>query len=57
MTPEELENWQKVKEHFEALPEDQRSNHFYKRACLICAGKPDPIDVPVFEPKEKEKED
>ena len=56
MTPEELENWQKVKEHFEALPEDQRNNHFYKRACLICAGKPDPIDVPVFEPKEKEDE-
>ena len=54
MTSEEKENWQKVKDHFESLTEDQRNNHFYKRACLICAGKPDPHEAPLFELKEKD---
>lgn len=44
MSPEELENWKKVKEHFETLPEDQRDNWFYKRAVAICGGKDDPME-------------
>lgn len=54
MTSEEKDNWQKVKDHFESLPGDQRENHFYKRACLICDGKPDPLDVPLFKPKDED---
>lgn len=54
MSPEELGNWRKVKEHFESLPEAQRNNHFYRRACLICDGKPDPHEAPLFQPKAKD---
>ena len=44
MDKESLENWQKVKDHFDKLPEDQRNNMFYKRAVAICDGKDDPME-------------
>lgn len=44
MSKEELENWQRVKEHFESLPEEKRNNWFYKRAVAICGGKSDPME-------------
>ena len=44
MTEDELSNWQRVKDHFETLSEDKRNNGFYKRACAIVAGNPDPIE-------------
>jgi hypothetical protein len=43
MDPTELENWQKVKDHFDNLPEKKRDNWFYKRAIAILAGKKDPL--------------
>ena len=50
MSKEELENWQKIKDHFEALPEFKRDNGFYRRACAIVAGQPDPIEpLPLTE--------
>ena len=54
MTTEELENWQRIKEHFEELPEFKRENMFYKRAVAIVSGKGDPMPAP---PSLKEKED
>ena len=54
MTPEELQNWQRIKEHFEELPDFKRDNMFYKRAVAIVSGKDDPMPAP---PSLKEKED
>ena len=39
-----LENWQRIKVHLENV--GQTENHFYKRACKICEGKPDPMPEP-----------
>ena len=50
MDTETRENWEKIKAHFETLPEHKRDNHFYRRAVDICNSKPDPlaeIDFPV----------
>ena len=44
MNKEDAENWQRVKDYFEELPEFKRDNMFYKRACMIVAGHPDPLD-------------
>ena len=44
MSDEEKNNWQKIKDHFETLPEYKRDNFFYKRACVIVTGQPDPLD-------------
>jgi hypothetical protein len=44
MDKHELESWQKIKDHFETLPESKRDNMFYKRAVAICAGKDDPLE-------------
>ena len=44
MSKEELENWQRIKNHFESLPEEERENMFYKRAVAICGGKDDPLE-------------
>ena len=44
MSKEELENWQRIKEHFESLSEEARENMFYKRAVAICGGKDDPLE-------------
>ena len=46
MDKEEKQNWQKIKEHFESLPEHKRDNMFYKRAVAICGGEDDPIELP-----------
>ena len=37
----ELENWRKVKDALEAA--DKTDSFFYKRACAILEGKPDPL--------------
>ena len=42
MDKQEIENWQKVKEGLEAA--GKTDCFFYKRASLICAGKPDPLE-------------
>jgi hypothetical protein len=44
MDKHELDNWKKVKDHFESLPEDARHSLFYKRAVAICEGKDDPLE-------------
>lgn len=44
MSTEELDNWKKIKKHFESLPTEKRDNWFYKRAVAICGGKPDPLE-------------
>ena len=37
MNKEEIENWQRIKDHFETLSEEARESMFYKRACIIVA--------------------
>ena len=39
MTPEERDNWQRIKDHMESI--GKTDSHFYKRACAIVAGKTD----------------
>tara|TARA_B100002051_G_C16241554_1_gene395183 strand:+ start:204 stop:341 length:138 start_codon:yes stop_codon:yes gene_type:complete len=41
MSKRELENWQKIKEHFEEI--EQTDSYYYKRAVAICDGKEDPM--------------
>ena len=36
------ENWQKIKDHLEGVGETE--NHYYRRACKIVGGEPDPFD-------------
>ena len=43
MTPEQLENWKKIKAHLEAVGSTE--NDYYIRACAICSGKKDPISI------------
>ena len=48
MDKDTKDNWQKIKNYFEDLPEEKR-NMFYKRAVAICGDKDDPLlDVPSF---------
>jgi len=42
MSKEELENWQRIKDAMEES--GNTDNHYYKRACAIVAGNPDPIE-------------
>jgi hypothetical protein len=42
MNPDSFANWVKIKETFEE--NGTTDNYFYKRACAIVAGKPDPMD-------------
>ena len=56
MHPEEFNNWKRIKEYFEALPDFKRDNMFYKRAVAITSGKDDPMPSPPAL-KEEEKED
>ena len=44
MNTQEIENWKKIKDYFETLPEHKRDNMFYKRACAIADDKPDPLE-------------
>lgn len=49
MDKDTKDNWQKIKNYFEDLPEEKRDNMFYKRAVAICTDKDDPLlDVPSF---------
>ena len=41
MHPDELANWQIIKEKFEE--NGTTDNYFYKRACAIVSGLPDPM--------------
>ena len=42
MHPDEFSNWVKIKETFEES--GNTDNFFYKRACAIVGGLPDPMD-------------
>jgi len=42
MNKDERENWQKVKEALEEA--GKTDNFYYKRACAIVRGEPDPMD-------------
>ena len=42
MTPEERENWEKIKLHLQAL--GKTDSFFYKRAVAISDGKDDPME-------------
>ena len=46
----ELENWQRVKAGLEKS--GATDNHYYRRACAIVAGNPDPIEPLPTEPLE-----
>ena len=41
MSEEELANWQRIKDSMEE--NGSTDNFFYKRACAIIDGKPDPL--------------
>jgi hypothetical protein len=41
MHPDELQNWKIIKEKFEE--NGTTDNFFYKRACAIVSGQPDPM--------------
>ena len=41
MHPDEIENWERIREHMEAL--GNTDNYFYRRAVAIGEGKPDPM--------------
>ena len=45
MDKETLEAWQKIKDHFDEMPEEERENHYYKRAVAIIDGKDDPLEL------------
>ena len=51
MHPDEFSNWVRIKETFEA--NGTTDNMFYKRACAIVGGQPDPL--PAY-PSLKEEE-
>lgn len=42
MDRDTLENWRKIRDHLERA--GQIDNHYYKRALVILAGRPDPFD-------------
>jgi len=42
MSDEEKANWLKIKQAME--DNNTKENFFYKRACAIVAGKPDPLE-------------
>ena len=44
MDQEELNNWKKIKAHFESI--GKTDNWYYKRSCAIVAGKPDDFKLP-----------
>ena len=45
MDKEEFEAWEKIKEHFDSLPEEERECYYYQRACAIVGGKDDPLEL------------
>ena len=49
----EKDNWLKIKDYFETLPEHKRDNWFYKRAVQISSGKEDPMKDTLWKPDDK----
>lgn len=45
MHPDELANWERLKTVFEES--GNTDNFYYKRACAIVGGKPDPLATPL----------
>tara|TARA_B100001063_G_scaffold215432_1_gene216395 strand:- start:103 stop:258 length:156 start_codon:yes stop_codon:yes gene_type:complete len=45
MHPDEFQNWKIIKETFEE--NGTIENFFYKRACAIVGGQPDPLASPL----------
>ena len=41
MSKDELDNWQRIKDSMEE--KGTTDNYFYKRACAIVSGQPDPM--------------
>jgi hypothetical protein len=57
MDSQTLSNWRKIKETMEAA--GKTDNQYYKRACSILAGRPDPMDVfnqPLRSPRPESSE-
>lgn len=50
MDKQEKENWERIKAAMEKS--GSTDNHYYKRACAIIAGSPDPIEPLPTEPLE-----
>ena len=50
MDKETFENWRKIKTALESA--DKTDTYFYKRACAIVKGLPDPLDIIIDKPKE-----
>ena len=48
-------NWVKVKETFESS--GNTDNFFYKRACAIVGGRPDPLDKMLAKPTQNDTQD
>ena len=46
MDKEERDNWERIKDYFETLPEFKRDNMFYKRAVAILDTGTDPMPQP-----------
>ena len=42
MDRDTLENWRKIRDHLERV--GKTDNHYYRRAVVILAGRPDPFD-------------
>ena len=47
----EIDNWKRIKESMESA--EATDNYFYKRACAIVSGRPDPLDISLDKPVEK----
>ena len=52
MDKEERDNWERIKDYFETLPEEKRDNMFYKRAVAILDTGKDPMPQPPLKPEE-----
>lgn len=52
-SPEELENWKKIKAHMESI--GKTDNWYYKRSCAIVAGRPDDFKLPDLSNEREEK--
>ena len=50
MNQDERDNWQRIKDHMEAI--GKTDNHFYSRAVAIVAGGEDPAEPLPIEPLE-----
>lgn len=50
----EMDNWKRIKAHMEKI--EATDNYFYKRAYAIVSGKPDPLDISLVKPVEKDED-